>query len=237
MRPRIAVTLEMNLKGNRRINYLDLAYAEAVEMAGGQALHFPSLPSSETISEILSIVDGLVLTGGADIHPSFYGQEIQASVRIGPAERTEFDLALFHGARRAGKPILAICHGMQIMNVALGGTLYQDLPTQYAGALAHRDPSACRPIFHRVKVAPGTHLAKILGGEMEIEVPSIHHQAVKDLAPGLRVSARSPDGLIEGIELFDHPQVIAVQWHPEEDPQSWVTRRLFRALVERASRS
>ncbi len=112
MRPRIGITLELGAKGERRTNFLDLAYAKAVTAAGGLAAHFASIPSPEIIAESLGLVGGLVLTGGADIPPSFYREEINASVAIGPAERVEFDLRFFRAALKAGKPILAICPGM-----------------------------------------------------------------------------------------------------------------------------
>ena len=232
MKPRIAITLELSAKGERRMNFLDLAYAECVERAGGIPFHFPSLPSPNFVDEAVPLVDGLILTGGADIHPSYYGEGITAPVTLSPDPRTEFDLLFFHAALKAGKAILAICHGMQIMNVALGGTLYQDIITQLPGSINHREMEGKTPARHTVQVELGSRLANILDGMLEFEVCSTHHQAIKALGKGLKISARSPDGLVEGIELPGYPKAIGIQWHPEKDPGSKVSRRILRALVE-----
>jgi putative glutamine amidotransferase len=232
MKPRIAVTLELSEKGSRRLSFLDLAYAECIKEAGGIPFHFPPLPSPDDLRETLPLIDGLVLTGGADIHPSFYGEEISAPVSLSPQKRTLFDLSLFRAALQAGRAILAICHGMQIVNVALGGTLHQDIPSQVPKAIAHRGESDSTPARHGVLVEKESRLFGIMGGRERLEISSSHHQAVKDLGKGLQVSARAPDGIIEGIEMPGHPRVVGVQWHPEKDPQSEPTRLLFRAWVE-----
>ena len=235
MKPRIGITLELTVKGGKRTSFLDLAYAECVKGAGGISMHFPPLPSDEFIEGIISLIDGLVLTGGADLNPSYYREEVSAPVILSPDQRTDFDLSLFRAALGAGKAILAICHGMQIMNVALGGTLYQDIPSQVSGAMEHRGEKGSTPARHSVTVQPGSRLAEIMEGIPRLEICTIHHQAVKDLGKNLRVVARAPDGIIEAIELPGHPKVIGVQWHPEQDPQSEATRRLFKALVKAAS--
>jgi len=236
VKPRIAITLELSTKGERCLNFLDLAYAECVERAGGLPLYFPSLPSPTFTDEAVAMIDGLVLTGGADIHPSYYGVEISAPVILSPNQRTDFDLRLFHASLKADKPILAICHGMQIMNVALGGSLTQDIPSQVPGSLSHRGEKDYLPARHKVTVEAGSRLAEIMKGMVEFEVSSTHHQAVKTLGKNLQISARAPDGLVEGIELPDHPKVIGIQWHPEKDPQSEASRRLFQAMVDMARR-
>ncbi len=235
MKPRIAITMELSAKGERLTHFLNQAYAQAVEEAGGKALYFPPFPSPEMITETLSMIDGLVLTGGADIHPSYYGEEIVAPVFPSPTQRTDFDLGFFKAALKAGKAILAICHGMQIVNVALGGTLYQDIPSQVPAAIQHRGKEGRDAIRHIVKVKKESRLAEILGGRLEIVVSSIHHQAVKILGKDLRVSAQAPDGLVEGVELPGNPRFIGVQWHPEEELESEPTRRLFRTLIATAS--
>jgi putative glutamine amidotransferase len=237
MKPRIGITMEFSAKGERRLNFLDLAYAQAVEGAGGIPVYFPSLPSSGMFVEAVSMIDGLVLTGGADIHPSYYGEEITAAISLSPDQRTDFDLGIFRSAMNTGKVILAICHGMQIMNVALGGTLYQDITSQLPGSILHREMEGKTPARHSVRVESGSRLANILGGFLEFEVCSTHHQGVKDLGKGLRISAKSPDGLVEGIELPGNPKIIGIQWHPEKDPGSQASRRLLRALVQMASPS
>ena len=232
MKPRIVVTLELSAKGSKRLSFLDLAYAECIREAGGIPLHFPPLPSPDSIREALSVTDGLVLTGGADIHPSFYGEEISAPIFLSPDQRTEFDLSLFRAGLQDGKAILAICHGMQIMNVALGGTLYQDIPTQLPRTIPHRGEKDASSTRHGVEVETGSGLAQIVGHHLRFEISSSHHQAVKDLGKGLRINSRASDGIIEGIEMPGHPRVVGVQWHPEKDPQSETTRLLFAALME-----
>jgi putative glutamine amidotransferase len=176
--------------------------------------------------------DGLVLTGGADIHPSFYGEEINAPITLSPDQRTEFDLNIFRAAQNAGKPILAICHGMQIMNVALGGTLVQDLSTQVPGSLVHRGDAA--PALHKITMKTGSTIAAIMQGLDEFEVSSSHHQAVKTTGGALEITARAPDGIVEAIEIPGVPAILGIQWHPEKDPESEPTRRIFQWLVERA---
>lgn len=236
MKPRIAITLELSAKGGRYTNFLDLAYAECVERAGGLPLYFPSLFSPTFADEAAAMIDGLVLTGGADIHPSYYGEEISSPIMLSPNQRTDFDIHLFRASLKADKPILAICHGMQIMNVALGGTLFQDIPSQVPGSLSHRGEKDSVPARHKVTVKAGSRLADIMRRIVEFEVSSTHHQAVKTLGKSLQISARAPDGIIEGIELPDHPKVIGIQWHPEKDPQSEPSRRLFQAMVDMARR-
>jgi putative glutamine amidotransferase len=234
VKPRIAITLELSAKGERCLNFLDLAYAECVERAGGLPLYFPSLIPPTFADEAVAMIDGLVLTGGADIHPSYYGEEINSPVILSPNQRTDFDLRLFHASLKADKPILAICHGMQIMNVALGGTLFQDIPSQVPGSLLHRGEKDSVPARHTVTVEAGSRLAKIMTGMVEFKVSSTHHQAVKALGKNLQISARAPDGIVEGIELLDHPKFIGIQWHPEKDPHGEPSRRLFQWLVEMA---
>jgi putative glutamine amidotransferase len=195
MKPRIGITLELSEKGGKRISFLDLSYAECVKDAGAIPLHFPPLPADEFIERIIPLIDGLVLTGGADLNPSYYREKTSAPIVLSPDQRTDFDLSLFRVAWGAGKAILAICHGMQIMNVALGGTLYQDIPSQVSGAMEHRGGKDSIPARHSVTVQPGSRLAEIMEGIPRLEICSIHHQAVKDLGsicgalPGLRTGS------------------------------------------------
>lgn len=237
MRPRIGITLELSSKAGTPVNSLPLAYAEAVEEFGGMPIHFPSLLKPGMIAEAVSLIDGLILSGGADIHPSYYGEEITAPVTLSPNQRTDFDLNILRGALESGKAVLAICHGMQIMNVAFGGRLYQDIASQTPNPIKHRAMEESEPARHIVRVVADSLLANILGGMSEFEVSSTHHQAVKELGKGLLVNARSPDGTIEGIELSGYPKAIGIQWHPEKDPGSEASRKLFQGFVEMVSRS
>lgn len=205
-KPCIGITMEMIIKREKRLNFLDLAYAEAIEKAGGKALFLPSLSSPNNIKEIVSRIDGLLLTGGADIHPIYYGEEIKFPLTLSPDQRTDFDLSLFKAALASGKPILAICYGMQLINVGLGGSLFQDLSSQVPNSLVHWEKEN-KPARHVVRLQTDSRLAEFLKGRLEFEVPSAHHQAIKDLGKGLKEVAHSPDGLIEGIEILAHPKV------------------------------
>lgn len=161
-------------------------------------------------------MDGLLLTGGEDVEPSLYGQDRSPKCGASNPRRDLTEIALIQAARQMRKPILAICRGPQVLNVALGGTLIQDIPDEAPGAAEHnaKDKRASR--VHDVIIEKGSRMEAAIG-ETLIAVNSLHHQSVKTVAPGLRVTARSPDGIVEGIES-DEPDwwVLAVQWHPEE---------------------
>jgi putative glutamine amidotransferase len=159
-----------------------------------------------------------VLTGGADIHPDTYGEPAAAKRWPGDHVRDECELALLELATRRACPVLGVCRGLQLLNVARGGTLYQDLPTQRPGLTSHRDGARYDHLTHDVRVAPGSWVHRVYGRE-SLVVNSVHHQAVKTLGEGLRATAWAPDGLIEGIESRpDEPFLVGVQWHPE-----WLT--------------
>ena len=161
-------------------------------------------------------LDGLVLHGGADLWPGSYGEVALQPQWNGDRARDEYEIALARAFVAAGKPVFGVCRGLQLVNVAFGGTLYQDIGTQCAGALDHRDAAVYDQNFHAVAIAPGTHLSQLLGGARSHKINSVHHQAVKDLAAGFVVEARCPqDGVIEAIRHTGDAWVAAVQWHPE----------------------
>ncbi len=182
--------------------------------------------------------DGVVLAGGLDVDPARYGvREAHPSVEVDP-RRDATDFAAFEKARREGLPVLGICRGLQVVNVAMGGTLHQDIPSEHPTAVVHNVPEKHpERRDHDVEVKAGTLLSEVAQAP-EIPVNSRHHQAVEELAPGLRVSAVAPDGLIEAFESRE-PWLIAVQWHPENLRKDPVSRRLFaefaRAVRERAA--
>ena len=182
---------------------------------------------------MLDSVAGLVLTGGEDVDPARYGEERHAKVRSVNPARDATEAALIEEARARGTPVLAICRGIQILNVALGGTLVQDIPTQCETKIDHDEDSARTTRSHEVDIEPDSLIAKAVGAEHVI-VNSFHHQSVKKVADGMRVTARSPDGVIEGIESTDDDWwVMGVQWHPEEmtdSPEPW-DRGLFKAFA------
>ena len=196
-----------------------------------------------SVTEALADIDGLLLTGGDDVAPTRYGQEVHPAVVDISPERDEFEIALIAEARARRMPILAICRGMQVLNVACGGTLIQDIPTQLPGALEHRltvPPHQPFEMAHEVWVEKDSMLAKSLkerlaGGD-SFEVNSRHHQAVEGVAPGFRVVATAPDGVIEAIEDPGAKFCVAVQWHPENFWRTGEFRALFEGFVAATSK-
>jgi putative glutamine amidotransferase len=195
---------------------VNAAYVRSVLAAGGLPLVLSPLMGASLAARALEGVDGLILTGGEDVDPSWYGASPSPYLDPPSRERDLFELALFAYARQHGVPVLGICRGIQLINVALGGTLYQDLPSERQGPVEHR-PDGPRDLqSHRVKLQPGSRAAAALG-ITEVMVNSSHHQAIKDLAPGLQATGLTDDGLIEAVETrADASWLLAVQWHPEE---------------------
>ena len=182
--------------------------------------------------DYVQLIDGLMLPGGPDVDPTFYGEEPHPKIGMTLYQKDRFEIALIKAALAADKPIFGICRGIQIMNVAMGGTLYQDLESQYP-ELKIQHPQATLGQFatHHVELTTGSKLAKLYG-QSTIKVNSRHHQAVKAVGKGLKVTAVAPDGVIEGMESTDTDLFLGVQWHPEnmwqqEDPQQLVVFQDF----------
>ncbi|MFN3477053.1 MAG: gamma-glutamyl-gamma-aminobutyrate hydrolase family protein, partial [Candidatus Methylomirabilales bacterium] len=194
-------------------------------------------PQEALFDAFLDAVDGLLFTGGEDIHPSFYGELLQERCGEIDQDRDHFEIELAKRAFNRRMPMLGICRGIQLFNVVLGGSLYQDLSYRPGTAEHHDAPNEKRDeLIHKVKLVPGSRLSRILG-RLEFEVTSTHHQVLKELAPGLKVSATALDGVIEGVEAEDYPFLVAVQWHPER--MLWHSPEqlgLFRALIEASRR-
>jgi putative glutamine amidotransferase len=229
-RPRIGLTLDLD--ASRRVYELGRAYVDAVLAAGGLPVLLPH--DRATAGAYLALLDGLVVTGGAfDVPPELYGE--QPRPRCGPTkpERTAFEKDLLDAALANRLPVLGVCGGMQLMNVARGGTLHQDLGEDL-GLAAHEQPPPKDVPSHDVDVAAGTQLAALVGAG-RLAVNSTHHQAVRDPGTGVLVSARAPDGVIEAIEVPDHPFALGVQWHPEAVVAHEARHgALYRGLVEAA---
>jgi putative glutamine amidotransferase len=190
-------------------------YARAVAAAGGLPVFLASGLPDATLRDLFERLDGLLFPGGGDLDPSTYGMTTTAPLMGIDRERDHLELTLARWALQDGKPVLGICRGQQLLNVAAGGTLIPDLPSLRPDALIHSDPD--RPpeaLLHTVTVEPDSYLAKV-GTPPSLEVTSTHHQAVDRVAPGWRISAVAPDGIIEAIEAPGHPFALAVQWHPE----------------------
>ena len=211
-------------------------YVHSVVDSGGVPVLLPVLPPTSPVSALFGRLDGILLTGGGDVDPRNYGAAPTAWLRSLDAERDSMEIALACWAAEEGKPLLGICRGLQVLNVALGGTLHQDLATEVPGALQHDQPDTLAgAAVHHVRLIPTTKLESVLAAS-DVRVNSSHHQAVKDLAPRLRLAALAPDGIVEGVELPSHPFALAVQWHPERLPGQPEMQALFRALTQAARR-
>ncbi len=210
------------------------AYCTAIEAAGGEILLLPPF-QEKTIDTILAHADGLLLTGGDDIHPKHYGEEIAPHYNGEiNEERDHYEKVLIEHAVARRVPILGICRGMQALNVFFGGSLYQDITHEIPNSLPHKTECALGRghIAHEVTVVPESLLARIVRRDT-LPVNSLHHQVVKNVGQGLSVNARATDGLIEGIEHTTYPFLLGVEWHPEE-LRDEPSRDLFAAFTEAA---
>jgi putative glutamine amidotransferase len=224
-------------RGSEPRYFLYERYVASVEQAGGVPLILPYVTDLAAVSRLLGRVDGLIITGGAfDVDPAYYGEAWQVPQGVVKTARTRFEMAVTLEALRRDMPLLGICGGEQNLNVVLKGTLYQDILEQVPGANNHERKDTDDPL-HQITLVPGTLLHKIVG-EASMRVNSSHHQAVRELGEGLRVNARSEDGIIEGIESSVHRFVVGVQWHPETLAGTGRgSRRIFEALVHEAGKT
>jgi putative glutamine amidotransferase len=215
-RPIIGITLDSEPAGGwSKMPWYALRqnYCDAVARAGGLPVPLPHEP--ELAAEYLAEIDGLLITGGAfDVDPSLFGAATRHATVKTKDRRTAFEYAITRGAIDADKPVLGICGGQQLMNVVLGGTLIQHIPDEVKGALAHEQPNPRTEPGHPVKIVAGTLLHRVVK-DLELPVNSAHHQAVKNVGPGIVVNALAPDGVIEGIEDPRRRFCIGVEWHPE----------------------
>jgi putative glutamine amidotransferase len=235
MKPFIGVTMLLDVQPTRSMNILDQDYGKAVVAAGG--IPVPILGIEEAIPDLVKHLDGFVFTGGDDIHPRFYKERPLDGKRmtVSPDRRTSFEIALFRAAARAKKPVLAICHGAQLVNVALGGKLYQDIPIQVSDPIPHGPARAGEKVFHHVDILEGTRLSRIMGRQ-RIRVRSAHHQSIKNPGRGLHLSAVARDRVIEALEPRSDHFLVAVQWHPEKTLHDRYTKKLFNALINAAKK-
>jgi len=231
-RPLIGVTTSITVDLSPERCYVNTAYLRAIQEAGGVPVLLPPPLDGESGRALFPRVHGLLLTGGGDVDPARYGESPHASVCEVAPLRDSLEVAATRAALDAGRPILAICRGLQLLNVALGGTLYQDVATDPAGPISHAQTEPRDRPTHAVKLDPGSRLAEVMGADA-LEVNSMHHQAARAPGRGLVAVAWAPDQVVEGLELADPSRfVLAVQWHPEElIGHSEAARRLFSAFV------
>jgi len=210
--------------------HLPATYVDAVRMAGGLPVLLP--PGETHLERLWPLLDGMILAGGGDIAPEHYGGDYHESIYAVDSDRDAFELALAKTVVERQLPALGICRGLQVLNVACGGTLIAHVPDVVAGDTLHRHESEAttKPTRHPVFIEPDSRLRRALGTDTT-EITSWHHQAVDRLPAGWRVVAKAPDGTIEAIECEAHPWLLAVQWHPEMSPECPTQRSLFQSLI------
>jgi putative glutamine amidotransferase len=238
MKPLIGITTNQssNAFGQPTVMLMQ-SYIHAILQAGGVPVLIPSLIAEDGWDALYARLDGILFSGGGDIALEHFAGDAHPRIDDVDLARDSVELKMIQAAASDGKPFLGICRGCQVLNVGLGGTLFTHILDQLPNALDHSYPGNMRTVLvHEVKIEEGTHIAEILG-EPIVKVNSLHHQGLKDIAPSLRVAGHAPDGLVEAIELPDHPFALAVQWHPEWLTDQQSTRNLFRKFVEAAEKS
>jgi putative glutamine amidotransferase len=240
MLPLIGITcgtsaLDTNAKNPQdRLNH---AYCRAIGEAGGIPVILPNHGTPENLDEMLGRLDGLLLSGGYDVNPCLFREEMLNDTVEVDGQRDDSEVPLIHKAIESQIPMLAICRGIQILNVALGGTLMQDIPAQFDTTLQHAQKEARGVLTHDIRINEGSRLEEIVGAPV-MDVNSFHHQALKQIGEGLVVTAYAPDGIVEAIERPQSPFLVGVQFHPEEMiGSSEGARRLFAAFIQASSKA
>jgi putative glutamine amidotransferase len=214
--------------------YLNRGYVDGVVRAGGIPVALPHLHDADDVAALIGAIDALILTGGKDMDPTHFGEPPHPSCERILPDRSASDIGLVRLAVDRRMPVLGICLGLQTLNVAMGGTLWQDLPSQHPGPVDHRQGEAERTrVAHTVDVVEGSLLHRVMGSR-RLHVNSVHHQAVREVGRDLVVSALAPDGLVEGLEHPGVPFCLTVQWHPEDLREGEPNQALFDAVVEAA---
>ena len=211
MKPLIGV---MGIIDDDKTLTLGFTYVDCIEKSGGVPVVFPYVSNDETMDEFVRLCDGFCFSGGKDVEPNRYGERVKDGCGIIHKHRDELEFKVFKKALSAQKPILGICRGAQVVNVALGGSLYQDIPTECPSRIAHRQTQAKTEPSHAINVVENTPL-HALTGKLRIDGNSFHHQAIQNLGNGLAVMATADDGIIEAIYSLRERYIRAYQWHPE----------------------
>lgn len=200
----------------KTLQYVEGRMASSIARCGALPVLVPAIDDEAALLRFVEHLDGLVLTGGADVSPLSYGQTPIREAWSGDKLRDDYESWLVRWCVEHRRPVLGLCRGAQLLNVALGGSLFQDIGEQVAGALVHRDWERYDETGHAVRLEAGSWISEIYGGADRIAVNSVHHQALRDVASGLKVTAWAPDGIIEAVEWIDDERfLVAVQWHPE----------------------
>jgi len=234
--PQIALIATRQTHPKRAPTYeIPQAYLDAILTAGGLPMLLPTSLPLTALPELVNRFDGFVLSGGGDVDPAVYSGHLDTTIHSIDPERDAFELALIPLMLAADKPLLAICRGVQVFNVALGGSLYEDIASALPAAQRHDwYPNYPRDyLAHTVEIEPGSRLAEILGTH-KLRTNSLHHQAIRQPAPALEVVAHAEDGVIEAVELPGKRFAIGVQWHPECLPEEPAIQRLFSEFVNAA---
>lgn len=208
------------------------AYAQAIWNAGGEVIFLPCNPDKSNVNQVVEILDGFLAPGGKDIDPNLYGEKKISECGKFRLLEDEYDMALIKEVVNHGKPVLGVCRGMQIINVLYGGSLYQDIFTQYSQEIIHTKVQEGEETYHTVMIEEDSYLAKVLGETKDVLVNTSHHQSVKDVAEGFRVIARAPDGTVEAMENED-ASILCVQWHPERMQDMEMYQMLIKDFVDR----
>jgi putative glutamine amidotransferase len=200
----------------KTLQYLEERMAASVARCGALPVLVPAIADEGALLRFVEELDGLVLTGGADVSPLSYGARPLREAWSGDKVRDDYECWLVRWCLEHRRPVLGLCRGVQLLNVALGGTLWQDIREQVTGALVHRDWERYDENGHAVRLEAGSWISRVYGDAPKLAVNSIHHQALREVAPGLRVTAWAPDGIVEAVESIDESRfVVGVQWHPE----------------------
>lgn len=237
MAPIIGITTNQSKNANGQPTIMLMqSYVNALIQAGGVPVLIPSLIADDGWAALYSRLDGILFSGGGDIGLEYSPGDQHPRIDDVDLARDAIELKMVQAAASDGKPFLGICRGCQVVNVALGGNLYTHIPDQLPNALDHSYPGNMRQVLvHEIKIDEGTQTAEIFR-EPIIRVNSLHHQGLKDIASSVHVAGHAPDGLVEAIELPDHPFGLAVQWHPEWLTDQEGTRNLFRKFVEASNK-
>ena len=239
MNPVIGVTANVSLRGdpkrtfskNTDIHLIQDDYIEFIETAGGVPILLPVIGNLREVASLVERVDGIIITGGVDVDPTYYGEENTHSLGVNQ-QRDTFELKLIEEARKRKVPIMAICRGSQVLNIAFGGSLYQDIPTSVKDSVKHTREADDPETFHKARLIGNSFLNEIFGAE-EITINSSHHQAVRKPGEGLTVICKAVDGIVEAFQCRQDFCTVGVQWHPERLHDDPVQIDLGRWFIQR----